>query len=243
MPLSIRSTAEQLRTVARAATDASGYFPAMYSRVTERIAVSIEDGRFADGDRMDVFATTFASYFTRALEAGTGRPRCWQACWDVARDSDLLIVQHLLLGINAHVNHDLAQAVVEVAGPGGDLASVRGDFDAVNDVLAESYDDVLRSLDRVSRWANQAATVGGGRIFNFSLRVARSQAWGAAERIHALDTEGERAAYVAELDRLVSVLAYLITRPPLTVRPLLWVGRRLEEHDPRIVTATLLGEA
>lgn len=242
MPPSIRSTTEQLRELALAATDASGYFPAMYARVTERIAVSIDNGRFADGERMDAFATTFASYFLRAHEAVNGRPRCWQACWDVAGDADLLIVQHLLLGINAHVNHDLAQAVVEVVGPGGDLARARPDFDAVNDVLAETHVDVLRSLDRVSRWTNLAASAGGGRVFNFSLQLARRRAWEAAVRIHALDGEEERVAYVAELDRLVSVLAYLITRPPTPVRPLLWLGRRLEQRDPREITASLLSD-
>ncbi len=240
---SIGATADQLRAMALAATDASGYFAAMYAGVTRRIAQGIADGRFDDGDRMDVFATAFASYYTRAREPGARCPRCWHACWDVVGDPNLLIVQHLLLGINAHVNHDLAQAVVEVAGPGGDLADVRGDFDAVNDILAETYDDVVRSLDRVSRWANLAASIGGGTLFNFSLRVARRQAWGAAERLHALDDEDERAAYVAELDRLVSVLAYLITRPPLPACPLLWFGRRLEERNPRTVTATLLGDS
>ena len=242
MPPAIRATAEQLRVLALDATDASGYFPAMYSRVTERIAVSIDDGRFVDGERMDAFATTFASYYLRAQEAVEPRPRCWQASWDVADDPDLLIVQHLLLGINAHVNHDLAQAVVEVVGPGGDLTLVKPDFDAVNDVLTETYDDVLRSLDRVSGWTNVAASFCGGRVFNFSLQVARRRAWGAAERIHALDSEEERLAYVAELDRLVAVLAYLITQPPIPVRPLLWLGRRLEQRDPRAVTAALLSD-
>jgi len=227
--------------MARSASDASGYFIALYARVTARIAASIRDGRFVDGGRMDVFATTFAAYCTRAAQNERERPRCWQACFDVAGDPNLLIVQHLLLGINAHVNHDLALAVVEVAGPSGGLESIKADFDAVNDVLAETYIDVLRALDRVSHWTNRAAAAGGGRVFNFSLRVARGQAWSAAERIHAMPTERERAAYIGELDQVVSVLAYLITRPPIPVRPLVWIARRLEEHDPRTVTTALLG--
>jgi hypothetical protein len=241
MPASISATAEELRAMARASSDASGYFVALYARVTERIAASISEGRFVDGERMDVFATTFASYCTRAMRNERDRPRCWQACFAVAGDPNLLIVQHLLLGINAHVNHDLALAVVEVAGPSGGLESIKADFDAVNDVLAETYIDVLRALDRVTHWTNRAAAAGGGRVFNFSLRVARGQAWSAAERIHALPTERERAAYISELDRLVSVLAYLITRPPLAVRPLVWMARRLETRDPRTVTTALLG--
>jgi hypothetical protein len=241
MPASILAAAAELRAMAASADDASGYFPALYARVTDRIASSMDAGHFADGHRMDVFASTFAGYCTRAWHAERGRPRCWQACRNVAADPDLLIAQHLFLGINAHVNHDLALAVVDVAGPSGDLALIKPDFDAVNDVLGETSSDVLRSLGGVSRWTNRVAAVGGGKLFNFSLRVARAQAWGAAVRINALTTPDERAAYVAELDRLVSVLAYLITRPPLPARPLVWVGRRLEERDPRTVTAALLG--
>jgi len=226
--------------MALSATDASGYFPAMYARVTERIAASISNGGFADGARMDLFASTFAGYFTRAWDHPQARPRCWHACWDVAGDGNMLIAQHLLLG--THVNHDLALTVVDVASADGDLAPIRPDFDAVNDVLAETYGDVLRSLDRVSRWTNRVAAAGGGRLFNFSLRVARSQAWSAAERIHALRDEEDRVAYTKQLDGLVSVLAYLTTRPPGLVRPLLWVALRLEEHDPSAMIAALLGD-
>jgi hypothetical protein len=162
----------------------------------------------------------------------------------VADDRSLLIVQHLLLGINAHVNHDLAQATADVARATGSLVAVRPDFEAVNAILAETYEDVLADLDGVSRWANEAATLGGGRAFNFSLQVARRQAWGAAERLYALgDDAVARRAYVAELDRLVSVLAYLVTKPPLWARPLVWVARRLEQDDPPTVTAALLGDA
>lgn len=239
----IRDAANELRAIAQAATDASGYFPALYSRVTGRIADSIDAGKFEAPERMDAFASTFAGYFTRAWHnQGQGdRPRCWQACWDVAGDRSLLIVQHLFLGINAHVNHDLALATVDVARASGDLAGVRPDFDAVNDVLADVYVDVLRGLDMVSRFANEAAALGGGRAFNFSLRVARRQAWGGAERLYKLD-EGSAAAaaYKAELDRLVSVLAYLITQPPAPARPLLWLARRLEEKDPAKVVAALI---
>jgi hypothetical protein len=99
---------------------------------------------------------------------------------------------------------------------------------------------VLHDLDRVSRWTNEVATLGGGRLFNFSLRVARDQAWGAAGRLYPLDADGA-AAYRAELDRLVSVLAFLVTRPVLPLRLLLPLARRLEERDPRTVTAALLG--
>ena len=236
----IRETADELRSIAQSCADAAGYFPAMYSRVTNQIADSIGVHAFVAGDRMDAFATEFASRYTRAWRQEVPRPRCWQASWDVADDGNLLIVQHLLLGINAHVNYDLPQAAAAAARETGDLASVRKDFDTVNDVLASVSVGVLDDLDRLSQWTSMAAAVGGGRAFNFSLRAARAQAWGAAERLYSLD-EHQQRAYLAELDELVSVLAYLITRPPIPVAVFAFVARFLEQRDPKRVIAGLLG--
>ena len=76
-------------------------------------------------------------------------------------------------------------------------------------------------------------------MFNFSLRAARAQAWSTAERLYALD-EPQRRTYVAELDRLVSVLAYMITRPAFPASLFVAAARHLEERDPRKVIAVLL---
>jgi Family of unknown function (DUF5995) len=237
----ITETAKDLSEAALAAGDASGYFPALYSRVTERVGASIEDGTFEDGPRLDGFATRFASHYLTAAHDHPGSPQCWQACWNVAADRRLLIVQHLLLGINAHVNYDLPRAVVEVADERGDLLSIRHDFDAVNDVLAATYADVVEDLGRVSRWVNSAARLGGGHAFNFSLTLARARAWQAAEAMYTLSADGRRA-YVEELDRLVSVLSFLITRPSPFLRPLISLARRLEERDASKVVTALLEE-
>jgi Family of unknown function (DUF5995) len=237
----IADTAKELRAAAIAASDASGYFSALYSRVTERIGASIEDGAFQDGPGLDRFATQFASHYVAAAHDHALGPQCWQASWNVVADPRLLIVQHLLLGINAHVNYDLPRAVVEVADERGDLLSIRHDFDAVNDVLAATYVDVVKDLDRVSRWVNSASRLGGGHAFNFSLALARARAWQAATAMYPLPAEGRRA-YAEQLDRLVSVLAFQITRPTPLLRPLVSLARRLEEHDATKVVTALLGE-
>jgi hypothetical protein len=236
----IEHTIDELRDVALDATDAAGYFPALYVRVTEDIAAGIRAGQFDDGERMERLVEVFAGYYLRARSAEGPVPRCWQAAWDVGADTDLVIVQHLLLGVNAHVNHDLAQAIVEIAPHYGGLEAVRGDFGVINDVLAGSFTGVIRDLDAVSRWASEAAALGGGRLFNFSMRAARAQAWGAAGRLYLLDGPARRE-YVRELDRLVSVLAYLVTRPIFPLGLAVWLARRFEQRDPRTVTRTLLG--
>ena len=236
----LTATIDELRAVALAADDASGYFPAMYARITREVETAAAAGRFANGPRMEAFARAFAGWYPPLRHDGTHVPGCWRAAFDVAGDQRLMIVQHLLLGINAHVNHDLPQVVVALAPPGADLAGLRPDFDAVNDILAESLPMVLRSLGTVSRWVNTAAVLGGGRLFDFSLQVARRRAWEAAVRMHALD-DTARAAYAEELDRLVRVLAYMIVHPGPVSSVGVALGRRCEERDPRAVTRKLLG--
>ena len=236
----LTETIDELRSVALAASDASGYFPAMYARITREVETAAAGGRFEDGQRMEAFARAFAGWYPRLRHDNSPVAGCWQAAFDVTGDGRLMIVQHLLLGINAHVNHDLPQVVVASAPPGSDLAVLRPDFDAVNDILAESLPMVLRSLGTVSRWVNTAAVLGGGRLFDFSLQVARGRAWEAATRMHALDDE-ERAAYVVELDRLVRVLAYMVVHPGPVSSIGVALGRRCEQHDPGEVTRRLLG--
>lgn len=232
-------TVEQLRQLALASPDASGFFPAMYAHVTAAVHDRCVAGEWADPAAMVTFTRTFAELYTTAAQDRRSAARCWRASWDVAADPDLLIAQHLLLGINAHVNFDLPQAVVTVADRTGDLAAIRPDFDAVNGLLAEAYQGVAQRLGRVARWTGALGSVGGGRLFNFSLERARDQAWAAAERLHGLDAPG-RAAYVLELDELVSVLAYLVARPGWPLSMVLPVLRRCEVREPTRVTAALL---
>jgi hypothetical protein len=98
---------------------------------------------------------------------------------------------------------------------------------------------VLRELNRVSRWTNTVAALGGGKLFNFSLREARAQAWRAGTRLAELDASEQRD-YVRELDDLVATLAYLVTRPGFPVSVAVRIARRLETRDPQAVTTALL---
>ncbi len=110
----------------------------------------------------------------------------------------------------------------------------------MNDILAETIPSVLATLGTVSRWVNIAAARGAGGLFDFSLRVARTRAWDTAVRLQRTEPAA-RPAYVAELDRLVRVLAYLVANPGAPASWGVSVARRFEEHDPRTVTVKLLG--
>ena len=236
----IRETADELRTIAQSCNDAAGYFPAMYSRVTTQIANSIDAHMFADGDRMNVFATEFASRYTRAFTQEIPRASCWQASWDVADDGNLLIVQQLLLGINAHVNYDLPQAVAEVAPrnrrPRRCAPRLRRRQRRAGRHVGGSAPRARPAvaLDQYGRGSRRRSP----RSTSHSAKRARRHGTRLSACTHST-TSNERE-YVAELDGLVSVLAYLITRPPIPVAVLAFFARLLEQHDPKLVTAGLL---
>ncbi len=236
----LEETIEELRSVALDAADASGYFAAMYARVTDRVQTAIDDGRFGDGEQMARFARTFVDWYLGPLRGTRPLPGCWKAAEDVAGNLRLVIAQHLLLGINAHVNHDLPQVVVELADNGFTLDELRPGFEAINTLLAQTQPDILGDLGRVCGWTHIATIVGGGRLFNFSLDRARDQAWSTAVRLHPLDADA-RQGQVAELDRLVSVLAYMITRPVPPLALLLPIAKHFEDHHPPVVSRLLLG--
>jgi Family of unknown function (DUF5995) len=237
----IEEVVQELRQTALEADCASGYFTAVYSRETAAIAAAASAGAFEDRERMERLVLAFASHYLRVARGDAPRPKCWQAAWDVSDDPHLLIVQQLLLGVNPHVNYDMPQALNEVAVEVGGLGNLEGDFDRVGDTFADAYHAVMKDLDRVSRWVSEAGFLGGGRLFRFSLQKARERAWEAAHNLSELDAAG-RAAYLVQLDELVSVLSYMLTRPPIPVNLLTILARRLEKSDPREVTVALLHE-
>ena len=94
--------------------DAGGYFAIIYRAVTERVRDGIAAGDFADGEQMEHFDVLFARRYLdarRAWESGSGPvPESWRLAFDTAQNRRCLVTQHLLLGINAHINLDLGVA-------------------------------------------------------------------------------------------------------------------------------------
>jgi len=67
----LTATIDELRSVALAADDASGYFPAMYARITRDVeTAAAAAGSFADAPRMEAFAQAFAGWY-HSLAAAT----------------------------------------------------------------------------------------------------------------------------------------------------------------------------
>jgi hypothetical protein len=223
--------------------DRAGYFPAMYVAVTGTVQDRCASGHFEDPARMERFVARFATRYLDA-EAAWRRDgaitRSWRAAFETAANWRPIILQHLLLGINAHINLDLGVAAAEIGGT-GPLDAVQADFDAVNDVLGELVEGSQGALDQVSPWLDLVDRVGGAHdeaLINFSLRRARAQAWSVAVRLAPL-TGDARAGAIRSVDASTARLAGAIAHPGVGASALLLMVRSRERAEPARVMELL----
>ena len=191
-----------------------GYFPALYRKVTVRIGEGIESGEFENGEQMSRLDFVFANRYIDAFhQYRQGQPttRSWQYAFEMAERPEPLLIQHLLLGMNAHINLDLGIAAAELC-RGTALQPLKPDFFLVNEILSSLFDQVQEGINRESaafKWVDWLAGPIDEAIGRFSLRQARRAAWGKAERLHDAPPE-EAAALIDEIDREVTAIARLL---------------------------------
>ena len=234
----IQEVLDQLDAVvaeARRERSRLGYFAAMYRAVTADVQRGIATGRFADGERMERLDVVFANRYLDALAAWrAGRPtsRCWTRAFEAASRWPPVIVQHLLLGMNAHINLDLAIAAAETA-PGADVHALQGDFDEINRILVARIDDVQDRIADVSPWMWVLDTIGertDEALCGYCIARAREIAWENALRLAPL-SPAARADEVRRSDLLVAALAIPLERPGPLARAALLCARVRETQD------------
>ncbi|MCH7403594.1 DUF5995 family protein [Belliella kenyensis] len=192
-----------------------GYFAILYRQVTVRIALGIADGEFEDNPRMEILDIIFAKRFIDAYEGYKSRSSItisWQTAFDAAKDKHHIVLQHLLLGINAHINLDLGIAAVETVGA-ANLSTIKNDFDNINGVLGELVDGVKNNIGALSPLFRLLIKLAKGKdeiLVNFSISVARDGAWRFANDYYlALD----KAECISTRDQIIAGLAEEMIRP------------------------------
>lgn len=194
-----------------------GLFAALYRQVTVRVKQGIASGFFEDGPRMARLDTIFANRYLDALatwQAHGAPSRSWWCAFDAAQRTDLILLQHLLLGINAHINLDLGIAAATTC-PGDALAALRTDFDRINQILGALTDDVKRVIGEFSPLLHLLDELGGpldDSLINFSMTIARDDAWRHAA-VLAAQAPAQQAPTIDVLDRKTSFLGKMIAEP------------------------------
>jgi hypothetical protein len=224
--------------------DPLGYFPALYRAVTLRVKQGISNGTFGDGPQMDTFDTAFANrYFIayEAFRAGTALSQCWAVAFDATRSGRLIILQDLLVGINAHINLDLGVVAGEMF-RASSLPAFHADFDKINDILRALLPQVEAAVGRFSPLLHILAATGGRpatETLGFSLLAARDDAWLHATLIAALPSPARSLAERA-LDDKAAFLGRVVAQPVFPVSSAVEVVRETESHDVAAVIAGLL---
>jgi hypothetical protein len=185
-------------------------FLSTYQRTTTAVGKAILGGAFTDAEWVEEWDVAFARLYLDAFDAhvsGTGTvPRPWRIAFDAP--ADLQALRKVLLGINAHVNYDLPQALLavisdeEFADPAL-LARRQRDHEAIDGVLASrvaAEDEELEQisgkslLDRALQPLNRLSS----KRF---LREARQKVWHNTRELQAARLAGPEA-YAVRLGEL-----------------------------------------
>ncbi len=190
-----------------------GYFPAMYRKTTLEVKAGIEAGRFRDPVLMEQLDVVFADRYLDAYRlhrCGERPTAAWAYAFRMAESPRPTVIQHLLLGMNAHINLDLGISAVDVAG-GASLSDLKHDFDEINDILGELVDRVqddltsmfplLGALDFLCLRLDEVAV-------HLAVRVARAGAWDKA--VALARAPGDRWTLIGAFDRETLALAEAI---------------------------------
>ena len=196
---------DEIFDVTRRAGTRLGLFPAMYRQVTRAIHSAVSDGGlFEDDERVEHLAAIFAGRYLDAFHSyrqGGPTPACWSIAFETAEDPrQRMIIQHLLLGMNAHINLDLGISAADVGGSGID--SLRADFDRVNEILFLLVDRLQDGLSEVSPRMAMIDRVGRSwdeALMRVGIRRARAMAWPFAVELAGLDEE-RRVTAIVERD-------------------------------------------
>jgi len=202
--------------------DRLGYFAALYNRVTQAVREGIRKGEFQDGPRMERLDVDFANRYLTAHElyrAGKKPTRAWQQAFDAARNGHHVVLQQLLVGMNAHINLDLGIAAARTC-PGSEIAGLQADFDRINTVLASLTPVVEQELDRRSRVFDVLTRIAPKlelKVVGFSMDKARDAAWRFAQELAPLGVKAQ-AAPIAARDLAATVIGLVVLNDGLVIR-------------------------
>jgi Family of unknown function (DUF5995) len=165
-------------------TDGLACFNRMYLDVTRQVNAQLEQNFYADPAFMTELDVVFANlYFEAADLAGDPQavPQAWRPLVEKRAEPGIEEIQFALAGMNAHINHDLPEAVVRTCialatAPDADphykdYTKVDRLLDAAEQAIRQAFEDPTeRAIDR---HVAAVATL----TCNWTMNCARDLAW------------------------------------------------------------------
>ncbi len=192
-------------------------FAYVYRRTTAQIKNEILAGKFDDNERMEKLDVNFANRYLDAYNQFVNDKKpssSWLVSFN-ARYRKLTILQHLIMGMSAHINFDLGIATAETA-RGQNIDDLKNDFMKVNGILADLTNEMQQRIARASRLMFLIDWLGGKsdeKIANYSIKKARQFAWNVAKTLSVMDGENKQIA-IQKFDDEIAKFNRLILNPP-----------------------------
>ena len=207
--------------------DARRFFHGTYLRTTEAVAAEIRRGGFRDSQWVENWDVAFASLYLDAFDqfsAGDETSDPWKVAFAATRGDRLPPLRHVLLGINAHVNFDLPQALLVMISDhqfdDAELMEQRAaDHEHIDFVLASrlvAEDELLREAEQPGdRGVLDRIQVLSRLGTNRFLREARRKVWRNAVELSRARRRGpeEFEQRLAELEQLAMQRVADLVRP------------------------------
>lgn len=223
---------EQIIKTSKETENPLGYFAALYQKVTITIKDKLGTDYFDDDTRMEKLDVTFASRYLKAYaDYQEGKPisKSWEVAFVAAKDERYIVLQHLLFGMNAHINLDLGIAAAEITNP-STIASLESDFNKINVILGELTNEVQEDLAKIwpkLLWILKFFKKTDDYIVNFGMNIARESAWKFANELVVKDGD-ERQNKMDEKDEKVAGYGKLLKGKGWIERAIIGVIRRRE---------------
>ncbi|WP_225836671.1 DUF5995 family protein [Streptomyces sp. NK08204] len=197
--------------------DGVAVFNRVYLAVTEEVDRRLEAGEFPDARAASTLDVRFAERYLAAVvaaDADRRPPACWRPLFQLRRHPGVRPLQFALAGVNAHIGHDLALAVVDTCHAlGCEPADLEDEFDRVGELLV-SLEERIREDLMPGPDLLQIADPLTHLLGSWSLERARDATWAAARALWALRRcEDVAEEFTERLDAAVGFAGRMLLTP------------------------------
>jgi hypothetical protein len=201
--------------------DGLKWFNKLYLMVTQGIDGQPPQNSWEDPAwlvRLDVvFASFYFAAIAGALEQNSNTASSWDALFEARNRAGVDRIQFALAGMNAHINHDLALALLQTDGELHLTPALQSpehnDYQRVNVLLEEELPVALKFLATgiVGELAQDTGMI-GRLLAIWDIRVARDMAWNFADHLRDLGGVSRSLALDAQ-DKLTGVIGRSLLLP------------------------------
>lgn len=216
-----------------------GFFAVLYRKVTQNVKEGIANKHFEDNLRMEKLDILFANRYFKAyfdFKKNKAISKSWKVAFNAKNKDHHIVLQHLLLGINAHINLDLGIATIHTI-EDYPIDGIKNDFNHINRLLSDMTDEVKRNMGSISPVFGMLMPVAkrwDDKLIQFSIETARDGAWEFAECLYSGKNKEQTIIY--ERDTIIEKLGIALISP---VRSLQWVLNTIRFFETKSIASKI----